>query len=109
MVCKFSELYLKEGSSLITTKQRVNKQESRPEHELAFLFGKEVVEQSQKISTDQMYVEADLVAEGARQLLAHIGEPKVQRRIMRGWTMTLLWLFVNGLVKLYGSTKAKRY
>ena len=103
MVCKFSELYLKEGSSLITTKQRVNKQESRPEHELAFLFGKEVVEQSQKISTDQMYVEA----EGARQLLAHIGEPKVQRRIMRGWTMTLLWHFVNGLVRLYGSTKNK--
>ena len=84
MVCKLSELHLKKGCSLITTKERVNKQESRLEHELAFLFGKDVVEQSQKISIDQMYVEADLVAEGARQLLAHIGEPEAQRRIIEG-------------------------
>ena len=75
MVCKLGELHLKEGNNLITSKERA-KQESRLEHELAFLFGKEVVDQSQKISIDQMYVEADLVAEGARQLLAHIGEPE---------------------------------
>ena len=84
MVCQLSELYLKEGSSLITTKERANKQESRLEHELAFLFGKEVVERSQKISLDQMYIEADLVAEGARQLLAHIDKPEAQRRIIEG-------------------------
>ena len=84
MVCQLSELYLKEGSSLITTKERANKQESRLEHELAFLFGKEVVERSQKISLDQMYIEADLVAEGARQLLEHTGHPEAQRRIIEG-------------------------
>ena len=84
MVCQLSELYLKEGSSLITTKERANKQESRLEHELAFLFGKEVVEQSKKISIDQMYIEADLVAEGARQLLEHTGQPEAQRRIIEG-------------------------
>ena len=84
MVCQLSELYLKEGSSLITTKERANKQESRLEHELAFLFGKEVVERSQKISLDQMYIEADLVAEGARQLLEHTGHPEAQRRIVEG-------------------------
>ena len=84
MVCQLSELYLKKGSSLITTKERTNKQESRLEHELAFLFGKQVVEQSQKISIEQMYVEADLVAEGARQLLEHTGHPEAQRRIVEG-------------------------
>jgi len=31
-----------------------------------------------------MYVEADLVAEGARQLLEHTGQPEAQRRIIEG-------------------------
>ena len=84
MVCQLSELYFKEGNSLITTKERTSKQESRVEHELAFIFGKEVVEQSQKINIEQMYVEADLVAEGARQLLEHTGQPEAQRRIVEG-------------------------
>ena len=84
MVCQLSELHLEEGCSLITTKERVNKQDSRLEHELAFLFGKQVLEQSQKVSIEQMYVEADLVAEGARQLLEHTGKPEAQRRIIEG-------------------------
>ena len=84
MVCQLSELHLKEGSSLIASKVRTEKQESRLEHELAFLFGKQVVEQSQKVSIEQMYVEADLVAEGARQLLEHTGQPEAQRRIIEG-------------------------
>lgn len=61
-----------------------NKKESRLEHELAFLFGKQVVKHSKKISIEQMYVEADLVAEGARQLLEHTGQPEAQRRIIEG-------------------------
>lgn len=69
---------------MITAKERTNKQESRLEHELAFLFGKEVVKQSQKINIDQMYIEADLVAEGARQLLENTGHPEAQRRIIEG-------------------------
>ena len=103
MVRQLSELHFKEGSSLITAKERLNKQESRLEHELAFLFGKEVVERSQKISIDQMYAEADLVAEVARQLLALIGEPEAQRKIIEGmdndtalalckWISEALWI-----------------
>ena len=69
---------------MIVAKERVSKQESRLEHELAFLFGKEVVKQSQKIDIEQMYIEADLVAEGAKQLLAHIGQPETQRLIIEG-------------------------
>lgn len=69
---------------MIIAKERVSKQESRLECELAFLFGKEVVKQSQKIDIEQMYIETDLVAEGARQLLAHIGQPEAQRRIIEG-------------------------
>ena len=84
MVCQLSELHLKEGSSLIASKVRTDKQESRLEHELAFLFGKQVLERSQKVSIEQMYVEADLVAEGARQLLEHTGQPEAQRRIIEG-------------------------
>ena len=61
-----------------------NKKESRLEHELAFLFGKLALEQSQKVSIEQMYVEADLVAEGARKLLEHTGQPEAQRRIVEG-------------------------
>ena len=84
MVCKLSKLYFKEGCSLIASIENTDKQESRLEHELAFLFGKQVVKQSKKISIDQMYVEADLVAEGARQLLQHTGHPEAQRRIIEG-------------------------
>jgi len=69
---------------LIASKVRTDKQESRLEHELAFLFGKQVLERSQKVSIEQMYVEADLVAEGARQLLEHTGQPEAQRRIIEG-------------------------
>ena len=69
---------------MIASKVRTDKQESRLEHELAFLFGKQVLERSQKVSIEQMYVEADLVAEGARQLLEHTGQPEAQRRIIEG-------------------------
>jgi hypothetical protein len=68
------------ASSVNTGKKR----ESRLEHELAFLFGKQVVNQSHKINIEQMYVEADLVAEGARQLLEQTGHPEAQRRIIEG-------------------------
>ena len=84
MVCKLSELHFKEGSSLIASKVSTDKKESRLEHELAFLFGKQVVKKSQKISIEQMYIEADLVAEGARQLLENMGHPEAQRRIVEG-------------------------
>ena len=69
---------------MIIAKERASKKESRLEHELAFLFGKEVVKHSQKIDIGTMYVEADLLAEGARQLLEHRTDPKAQRRIIEG-------------------------
>lgn len=84
MVCQLSELHIKESSLMIKASavSTGNKKESRLEHELAFLFDKQVVEQSKKVSIEQMYVEADLVAEGARQLLERIGHPEAQRRII---------------------------
>ena len=69
---------------MISSKVITDIQESRLDHELAFLFGKQVVGRSQKISIEQMYIEADLVAEGARQLLQHMGKPEAQRRIVEG-------------------------
>ena len=41
------------------TKDKVNK--SRLEQELAFLFGKQVVEQSHKMSIAEMYAQAELM------------------------------------------------
>lgn len=84
MVCQLSKLHLKKESSLIASKAITEKQESRLENELSFLFGKQVVEQSKKINIEQMYAETDLVAEGARQLLEHTEQPEVQRWIIDG-------------------------
>ena len=69
---------------MITSKVITDIQDSRLEHELAFLFGKQVVKESQKINIEQMYIEADLVAEGAMRLLEHTGHPEAQRRIVEG-------------------------
>lgn len=84
MVCQFSKLHFKKEGSLIASKIRTEKKESRLENELCFLFGKQVAEQSKKINTDQIYIETDLIAEGARQLLEHTEQPEAQRRIIDG-------------------------
>jgi hypothetical protein len=86
MVRKLSELYFKE-SSLVVSASAVTtgkNRKSRLEHELAFLFGKNVVEQSQKVSIEQMCIDADLIAEAAWQLLQHKNQPEAQRRIVEG-------------------------
>ncbi len=69
MASKYSELHFKKN---------------RLEHELVFLFGKQLIEQSDKLSVNQMYLEAELVAEGTKQLLGHTGQPEAQRRIIKG-------------------------
>ena len=56
---------------------------SRLDREVAFLFGRELVEQSRRVSIEAMAVEADLVAEGARQLRQQMGHPERQRAIIR--------------------------
>ena len=55
---------------------------SRLDREVAFLFGRQVVEQSKTVSIEAMAVEADLVAEGARQLRQQMGHPERQREII---------------------------
>ena len=53
---------------------------TRLDKELTALFGKQLVTQSKQLSIDDMALEADLVAEGARQLIEQSGRPEAQRR-----------------------------
>lgn len=55
---------------------------TRLDKELTALFGKQLVTQSKQLSLDDMALEADLVAEGARQLIEQIGKPEAQRQIV---------------------------
>ena len=57
--------------------------ESQLLKELVFLFGRQVVAQSECISVEDMVAEAKLVAEGAMQLNQHKGQPEAQRRIVQ--------------------------
>lgn len=56
---------------------------SRLDAELVNLFGKQVVEQSQKMRLDDLAQEAELVAEAARQLREASGNTQQQRAIVR--------------------------
>lgn len=51
--------------------------------ELAVLFGRSMLAQAKQVSLDELEVEADLVAEGARQLREAIGQPMRQRAIVQ--------------------------
>ena len=51
--------------------------------EAVSLFGRQVVEQAKRVSINQMAIEAELVAEGARQLRQQAGNPERQRAIIR--------------------------
>lgn len=50
---------------------------------LAFVFGKSVIASSKRMSLEQMADEAELVAEGARQLRMYQGQPEQQRQIVQ--------------------------
>lgn len=56
----------------------------RLEHELASLFSKRVLADSKLMSRAEMLAEAELVAEGVRQLREHEGNPIEQRLIVQG-------------------------
>ena len=64
------------------TQPESNAKGSRLDREVAFLFGPQVVEQSKRVSIEAMLVEAELVAEGARQLRQQMGHPERQRAII---------------------------
>lgn len=51
--------------------------------ELAVLFGRQVVAQSKQVRLEDMAIEAELVAEGARQLREAGGQPVRQRAIVQ--------------------------
>lgn len=57
--------------------------ESQLDQGLAFLFGADVLAASKLMSLEQMAEEAEQVAEGARQLRLHHGQPEQQRRIVQ--------------------------
>lgn len=51
--------------------------------ELAVLFGREVLAQAKQVPLDALEVDAELVAEGARQLRQAGGQPVRQRAIVQ--------------------------
>lgn len=51
--------------------------------EAVSLFGRQIVEQAKRVSINQMAIEAELVAEGARQLRQQAGNPEQQRATIR--------------------------
>jgi hypothetical protein len=56
--------------------------DSRLHSEAICLFGRQVVEQAKQVSIEGMAIEAELVAEGARQLRQQTGNPERQRAII---------------------------
>ena len=55
---------------------------SRLDTELVNLFGRQVVAQSKRLRLEDVAEEAELVAEGARQLIRATGKPERQRAIV---------------------------
>lgn len=100
MVCKLSELYFKEGSLMDVAKFPVKRgvkngkvsravssekvSKSRLEHELAFLFGAEVLQGSQNMSIGEMFMQAEHIDESVSRLQAQAGNPEAQRDIVKG-------------------------
>ena len=58
-------------------------QGSQLDRELAFLFGRDVLANSKRMSLEDLTNEAELVAEAARQLRQQQGKPEQQRRIVQ--------------------------
>lgn len=56
----------------------------RLEHELASLFSKRVLADSRLMTRAEMQAEGELVAEAARQLREHEGNPIEQRLVIQG-------------------------
>lgn len=59
-----------------------NRKGSSLDSEAVSLFGRQIVEQAKRVSINQMVIEAELVAEGARQLRQQAGHPDRQRAII---------------------------
>jgi len=68
------------GSRISTGQQSKG---SRLDSEAICLFGRQIVEQCKRVSIEAMAVEAELVAEGARQLRQQAGNPDRQRAIIK--------------------------
>ena len=67
------------GSRISTSRKSKG---SRLDSEAICLFGRQVVKQAKRVSLNQMAIEAELVAEGARQLRQTSGQPDRQRAII---------------------------
>lgn len=62
---------------------KVSTKTGQLDRELVCLFGRQIVEQSKRISLEAVAQEAELVAEGARQLREQQGQPAHQRAIVQ--------------------------
>lgn len=55
---------------------------SRLDHELAFLFGREILQGSYAMSDGDMFMQAEKIGEIVDSLLAQAGNPEAQRLIV---------------------------
>jgi len=63
-------------------KQREANKQSSLHSEVVALFGRQIVEQAKSVNINQMAIEAELVAEAAKQLRQQAGSPESQRAII---------------------------
>ena len=64
------------------TSEKVSK--SRLEHELAFLFGADILHRSKGMSIGEMFLQAEYIDECVNRLQAQAGKPEAQRVIVKG-------------------------
>lgn len=70
------------------------------DRELVSLFGREIVALSKELTVDELIAEAELVAEGARQLRACTNQPMKQRQIVNAMateTAAALCRWIKGI------------
>ena len=63
-------------------KQREANNQRSLHSEVVALFGRQIVEQAKNVNINQMVIEAELVAEAAKQLRQQAGSPESQKAII---------------------------
>ena len=63
-------------------KQREANNQSSLHSEVVALFGRQIVERAKSVNINQMVIEAELVAEAAKQLRQQAGSPESQKAII---------------------------
>jgi hypothetical protein len=86
MVCLYCELYLKEGSLMMSASAVSTgiKRESRLVRELASLFGEATLKRSREMDIGEMLMQAENIDESVSRLQAQAGKPvEAQRKVIQ--------------------------